>query len=73
MNQTSVLTDTNRMLPVAELSRLSGVNAEALRKRLVRWRQACTYGRDWIEARAVRANAPRVLYRIEAVRHLLIA
>jgi hypothetical protein len=60
--------DAARMTHV-ELAEQFGLDPEALRKRLDRWRKH--NGTGWEELKDVRHKQPRYVYEMRAVRHLL--
>jgi hypothetical protein len=57
------------MMNHVELAAAHNLDAEALRKRLDRWRKTNADG--WQEISEPRSNEPRYLYRVGAIRHLL--
>lgn len=61
--------DDDAMLPSARLAELFGVDAEALRKRLERWRKS--HGDGWIENTERNSRQPQYLYRVGAVRSVI--
>jgi hypothetical protein len=67
--------DNSALLAYSDIASRAGVAADALRKRLDRWRREnpSEAGRGWMEVPDPGPRQPKHVYRVGAVRHLIFA
>ena len=59
------------LFPPSELAKQYGLNQDALRKRLERWRAKNTAGDGWVEDTGRTSREPRFLYKLSAIQHII--